>query len=89
MFLENAIEVPHKPDVKVLHANIVELSGNDTARVKTGIRSIVNGTGNRVGGSFGRETLLSFTNGIGTTSGGNKAGVPPEDEVFNIPAKLF
>jgi len=86
MFLENAIEVPHRPGVTVMHANVVEISGRNKENVKTGIRGIVNGTGNGVGGGFGRETLLLFNNGIGTVREGTETGIPPGDEVFHIPS---
>jgi len=89
MFLENAIEVPHGPGITVMHANIVEISGSDTATVRTGIRSIVNGTGTGVGGGFGRETLLLFNNGIGVTGDGSEPSVHPGDEVFYIPTNLL
>ena len=89
MFLENAIEVPHRPGVMVMHANIVEISGSDTETVRTGIRSIVNGTGAGVGGGFGRETLLTFSDGIATTRYGTETGVPPGDEVFHVPVDLL
>jgi len=89
VFLENAIEVPDKPGVTIKHACIVELSGRDTDKVKTGIRSIVNGTGPAVGGGFARETIVSYNNGNVIAASGGRASVPPSDEVFFIPQKLL
>ena len=89
MFIDNAIEVPNKSGVTIKHACIVELSGNDTATVKTGIRSIVNGTGAGVGGRFGREAVVSYNNGIADTGSGNRAGAQPLDEIFSFPDKLL
>jgi len=89
MFLENAIEVPHRPGVTVMHANIVEISRGDKDGVRTGIRNIVNGTKNGVGGGIRRAALVSFTNGTATTRHGTETGVQPGDEVFCIPTKLL
>ncbi|MCL2880179.1 MAG: hypothetical protein FWF29_08050, partial [Treponema sp.] len=68
MFIDNAIEVPDKPGVTIYHACIVDLSGKNTDKVKTGIRSIVNGAGPGVGGGFSREYISSYTNGINVPS---------------------
>ncbi len=89
MFIENAIEIPNKPGVTIKHAFIVELSGNDTQTVKTGIRSIVNGTGTGVGGKFGRETVVSYNNGTANTSSSAKTGVQSPDEIFVFPDNLL
>ena len=89
MFLENAVEVPDKPGVTIRHACVVELSGRDTEKVKTGIRSIVNGTGPAVGGEFAREYIVLYNNGNVTAASGSRASIHPSDEVFYIPEKLL
>jgi hypothetical protein len=83
MFIENAIEVPNKPGVTIKHACVVELSGNDTESVKTGIRSIINGTGAGVGGTFGREAIVSYNNEAANN------GVQPPDETFIFPDNVL
>ena len=85
MFLENAIEVPHRPGVTVMHANVVEISRGNKEGVKTGIRNIVNGSGNGVGADTRRATLVSFVDGIATTARGTAVGARPRDEDFHIP----
>ena len=89
MFLQNAVEVPEKPGVTVKHACVVELSGRNTETVKTGIRSIVNGTGPGVGGEFAREYIVSYNNGNVTANSGSRTSIKPSDEVFYIPEKLL
>ena len=89
MFLQNAIEVPDKPGVTIQYAVIVEISGRDTAAVQTGIRSIVNGTGASVGGKLGRETLISYNDGVGVCKSGSAMGIQPTDEIFDIPNILL
>jgi hypothetical protein len=79
MFLQNAVEVPNREEVSVRNVCIVELSGNETEAVKTGIRGIVNGTGKGVGGRFGRETLITY----------NGNGVQSHDEEFLISDDLL
>ena len=92
IFIENAIEVPDKPDVMVRHVCIIDLSGN--SGVRTGIRGIVNGTGPRVSAGTGgqnakREYLLSYRNGAADTYSSKKTGVQGNDEVFVIPSNLL
>jgi len=89
MFIENAIEVPNKPGVTVQHACIVEISGKDTETVKTGVRSVVNGTGTAVGGEFGRETIVSYNNGVAVADSDKTTGTQPRDEVFAVPVRLL
>ena len=92
VFIENAIEVPNKPDVTIKHVCIIDLSGN--SGVRTGIRSVVNGTGPGVRAGTGgqnakREYLLSYTNGIADTHSGKKTGIQSGNEVFIIPSNLL
>ena len=89
MFIQNAIEVPNKPGVTVKHACIVEISGEDTEKAQTGVRSVVNSAGPGVGGKFGRETLVSYNNGTAVTPSGTFEGIQPEDEVFTVPENLL
>jgi len=92
IFMENAIEVPDKPDVIIKHACIIDLSGGHG--VATGIRGIVNGAGPGVRAGTGgqnakREYLLSYSNGIAQTYSGRKTGIKNNDEFFIIPSNLL
>ena len=89
MFIENAIELPDKSGVTLRNACIVEISGRDTDTIKTGIRSIVNGAGRGVGGTFGREFLMSYNNGRAAGSGGITSGIQSRDEIFIMPNNLL
>ena len=97
IFMDNAIEVPNKPGVKVVNACIVELSGAGTAPTaagaKVGANSIVNGTGDSIsagpgGTGFKRATLLEYVNGVATIrtaeSGVPTEGTQPEDMPIDI-----
>ncbi|MDR1840194.1 MAG: hypothetical protein LBQ93_11510 [Treponema sp.] len=92
VFMENAIEVPDKPDVIIKHACIIDLSGDHG--VATGIRSVVNGAGPGVRAGTGgqnakREYLLSYSNGIAQTYSGRKTGIKNNDEFFIILSNLL
>jgi len=80
IFVENAVEVPNKPGVMVQHALIIEISGNDTEKVQTGVRNIVNGTGIGVGGKYGHEKLLSYNDGTGIAIKATKANDHPDTQ---------
>ena len=78
MILHNAMEVPHKPNVKVEKACTVFIGTGDPRRGE--IVSIVNGTGGRVI-TASAERLGTFRNGTATGVGSNPtAGVQPADE---------
>jgi hypothetical protein len=69
VFMDNAIEVPHKPGVWIRHAIITELSvtPNATNNVQVnGTASIVNGTGQGISNLqlATARRLLSFNNGV-------------------------
>jgi hypothetical protein len=91
VFMENAIEVPDKPGVVIVHACIIDLSGD--RGVATGIRSVVNGAGPGVRAGTGgqnarREYIVSYSNGIAITRSGSNTGVQRGDEVFILPSNL-
>jgi len=92
VFIENAIEVPNKEGVKIKHACIIDLSGD--RGVATGIRSVVNGTGQGVRAGAGgqnarREYILLYENGKAQTYSERKTGIRNNDEVFIIPSNLL
>ncbi len=83
IFLDNAIEVPNKPNVMVQNVCIVEISAGDGPLV--GMNSIINGTGagtsTGVGGKgYAREIVLNYQNGIAKLPAGLTAnGIQPTD----------
>ncbi|MCL2796697.1 MAG: hypothetical protein FWD58_01400, partial [Firmicutes bacterium] len=82
--IQNAIEVPHAPDVFVVHACTVGLGGN---RATSFIRHVINGTGDNSGSGSTTppKRVIEFINGAAVTSSAAKIGVPPADESFAIP----
>ena len=92
VFLDNAIEVPHRPGVLVENACIVELS--DANGPVVGINSIVNGTGKGVstGGGrngFAREYILRFEDGIKSGPGLQEEGEAPVNAPDDVPEGLL
>jgi len=92
IFIDNAVEVPDKPGVTVLHACIVDLSGG--SGLPTGIRSIVNGAGQGVRAGTGgqnarREYLVSYNSGTASPHSPDNRSVQPDDEEFIFPVNLI
>ncbi len=92
--LANAVEVPNKPNVKVMHIITTELGG------RGGTTNIVNGTGEGVGRALDGSAItpnatarraVSYTNGTGiarSVSGDTnlvQQGINPTDEVLDFP----
>ncbi len=97
VFLENAIEVPNKPDVWIYHAITTELSGRPSAtgeRAVCGTTSIVNGTGQTITNqnSATARRLVSYNNGAAVLPPNvpdsiNRVGIYSANEQFNyLPA---
>ncbi len=87
IFMDNAIEVPHKEGVVVENACIVELANGTGPLV--GINSIINGTGNGIstgigGKGFAREFVLRYQNGIATLMNGTQEGIEPSDALDEL-----
>jgi len=79
MLLQNAIEVPHHPDVVITKAITVMIG---TSPSENGILTIVNGVGAPVVGAFGTSRLSHFSDGVGTLPGGvivNATWSPPDE----------
>ncbi len=95
VYLANAVEVPNKPNVTIMHVVTTELGG------RGGTTNIVNGTGLGVGRSAAdgsvisnnaaARRLISYNNGTGIAgpvNGGTnlvQQGITPTDEVFDFP----
>jgi hypothetical protein len=97
VFMENAIEVPNKPDVWIYHVITTELSGRPSAtsnRAICGTSSLVNGTGQIITNenSATARRLVSYHNGVAVLPPNvpdtvNRVGIRPADELFNyLPA---
>ena len=93
IFMDNAIEVPNKPGVKVVNACIVELSGSAGGTgPRVGANSIINGTGKGIsagpgGTGFKREAVLEYVNGIATLRAGDNTpteGTQPADMAIDV-----
>jgi hypothetical protein len=83
VFMDNAIEVPHKPGVWIRHAIITELSvtPNATNNVQVnGTASIVNGTGQGISNLqlATARRLLSFNNGNAILPSGHPGFAHPD-----------
>ncbi|MDR1739882.1 MAG: hypothetical protein LBR45_03915, partial [Bacteroidales bacterium] len=94
VFLDNAIEVPNKPDIWIYHAAITELAGalsTTPFRAHVGTNSIVNGTGDAADNTAVAKIkrLIWYNNGkalLPDNSNSDKTkGIQPADEVFDIP----
>ena len=93
VFMENAIEAPNKPNVKIEHAIITELSvrPTDTNNVAIcGTNSIVNGTGQGITNQnmATARRLVSYNNGVAVLPANvpenvNRIGISPQDETFD------
>jgi hypothetical protein len=82
IFIDNAIEVPHKENVVIENACIVEIANSNGPLV--GINSIVNGTGTGIstgigGKGYAREFILKYQNGVATLLNGTATGNEPID----------
>jgi hypothetical protein len=92
VFMDNAIEVPNKPNVWIHHVVITELAGSystEPFRALVGTNSIVNGTGEAVDNrNVARASrLVSYNNAIAVLPNNSEktAGIQPADEIFDIP----
>jgi len=92
VFMDNAIEVPNKPNVWIHHVIITELAGavsTDPFRALVGTNSIVNGTGEPADNTAVARAsrLVSYNNGIAVlpNASDKTAGIQPDDEIFVIP----
>ena len=92
VFMDNAIEVPNKPNVWIHHVIITELAGavsTEPFRALVGTNNIVNGTGvgadNRAVARASR--LVSYNNGtaILPNDSDKTTGSQPADEMFDVP----
>jgi hypothetical protein len=77
--LENGMEVPDKPGVKIEHAFTLELG-----RTGSGTNSVVNGTGDRATNASPRRVAV-YHNGAATTASTKNTGSQPPDGLFTIP----
>ena len=92
VFMENAIEVPNKPNVWIYHVITTELAGAysvEPLRAHVGTKNIVNGTGETADNTATARArrLVSYNNGIAIlpTESDKTTGIQPADEIFDIP----
>ena len=78
IYVQNAMEVPHKEKVVVENACTVYIGSPNNG----GIRSIINGTGQSVENNWGPGQVYveKFVNGKATGTPANRDGVEPADE---------
>jgi len=82
--VQNAIEVPHAPGVRIQHACTMGLGAK---RAQSDIKFVINGTGesSNHNNAQGPHRVVEFCNGTVTTNPAFSTAVAPADEVFIIP----
>jgi hypothetical protein len=75
--IENAVEVPHKPGVKIVNACTVNLSSGGNPK---GVQSVINGTGEPNTNGYGQSPNYVTLFEDGVSSDESRTPVAPADE---------